>query len=75
MKLYHSVNATVSESLDDEKDMSDADAGIPSSVDKSCEGTACCGGAHNSRPSDQSLLSDEKRGQFELKVDQERRLS
>ena len=36
LKLYHSVNATASKCLHDQKGMSDADAGIPSSVDKEC---------------------------------------
>ena len=32
MKLYHSADATATERLDDEKGMSDVDAGIPSSA-------------------------------------------
>ena len=60
LKLYHSVNATASKGLDDEKGMSDVDAGIPSSVDKGCKGTAHCDGAHNSCPSDQPPSSDKK---------------
>ena len=60
MKLYHSVDATASEGLDDEKGVSEVDADILSSVDKCCEDTVRCDGAHNSRSSDQLLSSDEK---------------
>ena len=56
LKLHYSVDASASKGLEDGKGMSDVDTNIPSPVDKGCEGTARCDGAHNSCPSDQPLL-------------------